>query len=376
MSIYDPRTCNLDFTKNTVYKDVRKLGGNAYRDIKMSLTLGTSSDLVYYLKKSSNLLKNYNGNEIVEFLAKGMFSYVYLIKDHDGREIVVKRSHDGWLPLQLGKYIFISIPRFFVRLFFPDFDITPKSLKRDVYDYEKILSPYWSKNRVKLEGKKFKPYLNMALFMVDNFLPEFKTEDLYSKKFWKNLLDKKTHHKLSKLQRYLRSIDTPRLLIPDEERYILYDAFSNSLQTIFIQEAMRGKEDVISGKRMAYPFELMSAGVIPNEMPKLMIEHILRAIEAFVKQLSYTDLPKVPDFRPLDAWKVFPPTPYEISFAETSNLVAYKRANGKINVALVDTHILHEPEGDIFYRWVERRTWISLFLNLRFWVRKALENID
>jgi len=376
MSKYKPKTCDLNFTKNTVYKDVRKIGGNAFRDIKMSLTLGTSSDLVFYLKKKSKLLKNYEGNEIVEFLAKGMFSYVYLVKDHDGKEIVVKRSHDGWLPLQIGKYLFISIPRPLVRIFFPDYDITPKSLKRDVYDYEKIISPYWGNKRVKLEGRKFKPYLNMALFMVDNFLPEFTIDDIYSKKFWKGLLGKKRHNKLSKLQDYLRSIETPKLLIPDEERYIFYDAFSDSLQTIFIQEAMRGKKEVISGRRMAYPFELMAAGVIPEEMPKIMIEHILRAIEAFVKQLKTTELPKVPDFRPLDAWKVFPPTPYEISFAETSNLVAYVKKNEKINIALVDTHILHEPEGDIIYRWVERRTWISLFLNLRFWIRKALENIE
>ncbi len=376
MKAYDPKNCDLTFTKNTIYKDIRNIGGNAFRDIKMSLTLGTSSDLVYYLKKKSKLLKNYDGNEVVEFLAKGMFSYVYLVKDHDGKEIVVKRSHDGWLPLQLGKYFFVSIPRFIVRLFFPAYDITPKSLKRDVYDYEKILKPFWSKKRVKLEGRKFKSYLNMALFMVDNFLPEFSTEDLYSKKFWKKFLSKKSHKKLGKLQSYLREIETPKLLIPDEERFIFYDAFSNSLQTIFIQGAMRGKKEVIPGKKMAYPFELMAAGFIPKEMPKLMIEHILRSIEAFVKQLNTTESPKVPDFRPLDSWKVFPPTPYEISFAETSNLVAYKKGDGKINIALVDTHLLHEPEGDVFYRWVEKRSWISLFLNLRFWVRKALENIE
>jgi hypothetical protein len=372
---FNPQKCNLQFTKGTVYKDLRKLGVNAYRDIKMSLTLGTSSDLIYYLKQYSKLLSKFDGNEIVEPLAKGTFSYVYLVKDQDGTEIVVKRSHDGWLPLQVARYLFVPIPRFFINFFFNDYEISPRSLKRDVYDYEKIIKPFWGKGRDKLEGRKFMPYLNMALYMVDRFLPEIKVKDLYSKRFWNKMLKQKRHVNLTKLQKYLRSIQTPELLVPKEERFILYDAFSDSLQTIFIQDAVRGKRDVIPGKRMAYPYELIAAGVIPKEMPKLMIEHILRSMESFVKQLeNKKNIPKVPDFRPIDSWKIFPPTPYEVYFAETGNLVVCKKEKN-INVSLVDTHVLHEPEGDLTYRWIEIRCWMSLFLNLRFWVRKALEEM-
>ncbi|MBN2015825.1 hypothetical protein JW766_03250 [Candidatus Dojkabacteria bacterium] len=376
MSKYIPETCDLKFTRDTVYKDLRKLGGNAFRDIKMSLSLGTTSDLVYYLKDHSKLLKGHTGDEIVEPLAQGSFSFVYLIKDHNGSEIVVKRSHDGWVPFQVGEYVYVPAPRSLVKFFFPDYDITPRSLKRDVYDYEEILKKFWGDERVKLEGEKFMPYLNMALHMVDMFLPEFTVHDIYSQKFWAKLLKKERHSKLLHLQKYLRNIETPALLIPKEERFIFYDAFSDSLQTVFIQEAMKGKEDIIPGKKMAFPFELISSGVIPKEMPKLMIEHILRAIECFVKQLEReTPIPKVPDFRPLESWKIFPPTAYEIYFAETSNLVVYKGKNGRLNIGLVDTHVLHEPDGDLIYRWVERRCWISMFLNLRFWVRKALEEM-
>ncbi len=377
MSKFNPKKCNLEFLRGTVYKDMRALGDNAYRDMKMSLALGTSSDLVYYLKKNSKLLKNFDGNEIVEPITKGMFSYVYLVKAKRGKDIVVKRSHDGWLPLQISRNAYISIPRQFVKLLFHGFDIKPYSLKRDVYDYEKIIKPFWGKNRDKLEGRKFKPYLNMALYMVDHFLPDFSSDDLYKLKFWEKLLTRENHRNLSKLQQYLRGIKTCELLIPYEERYVFYDAFSDSLQTIFIQEAMIGKRDVIQGKKMAYPFELVAAGVMPKEMPKLMIEHILRSIESFVTQLRAGGvIPKIPDFRPIDGWKVFPPTPYEVYFAETGNLVCYyDKSSGKLNIALVDTHVLHEPEGDVAYRWVEKRCWISLFLNLRFWVRKVLDHI-
>jgi hypothetical protein len=372
---YDPKTCDLSFTKGTIYKDMRKLGGNAYRDVKMSLSLGTSSDLVHYLKKSSKLLKGFEGNEIVEPLAVGMFSYVYILQNDKGDEIVVKRSHDGWVPGQLSRTFFVPMPRLFVKLFFHDYDITPRSLERDVYDYEKILRPFWGKKRDKLEGRNFKPYLNMALHMVDRFLPDFSVDDLYSKKFWKKMLGKKTHKNLATLQKYLRSVHTPKLLMPEEERYVFYDAFSNSLQTIFIQRAVRGKKDIIPGKKMAYPYEMIAAGVVPKEMPKLMIEHILRSMECFVKQLDYKEeLPKVPDFRPVDGWKVFPPTPYEVYFAETGNLVACFTGEGKLSLCYVDTHVLHEPEGDTTYRWLERRCWISMFLNLRFWIRKALDS--
>lgn len=374
MSKYDPKNCDLKFVNGTVYKDLRELGGNAYRDIKMSLTLGTSSDLVYYLKPYSKLLKNLQGDETIELLSKGSFSCVYLVEDGYGKEVVVKRSHDGWVPLQLGKYFYIHLPRWVIGMFISDFGISAKTLKRDVYDYEKILTPFFGKKRIKFEDKEFTPYLNMALHMVDSFLPEFKVKSIYSSKFWSKLLDKNLHKMLPKLKSYLKNTETAKLLIPKEERYILFDAFSNSLQTIFIQEAMRGKEDIIPGKKMAFPFELIAAGIIPKEMPKVMIEHILRTIESFIKQLDYKKkMPKVPDYRPIQSWKVFPPTAYELFFAETNNLVVYMQDDNKINISLVDTHLLMEPESYLIYRWIEIRYWISLFLNLRFWVRKALE---
>lgn len=374
---YDPLTCDISFTKGTVYKDVRELGGNAYRDLKMSLSLGTSSDLAYYLKPHSKLLENCEGNEIVEELAKGAYSQVYLVKDGDDKELVIKRSHDGLIPIQAARHLFINVPRFVVKFFVSHYDITPESLEVDVYDYEKILKPFWGKKRRKIEGDMFMPYLNMALHLVDQFVPDITEKELYSKEFWKKMLSQKKHKNLEKLQNYLGKQPTPKILIPDEERYVLFDSFSNSLQTIFIQEAMRREDEVVPGKKMAYPFELISEGVIPPEMPEVMIEHILRSFETFVEQLSYEDQvsPRIPDFRPINSWKVFPPTPYEIYFAETSNLVAYKQKDGKVNVALVDTHRLHEPEGDLSYRWVETRCWMSLFLNLRFWVRNALERI-
>lgn len=372
--LHELTTCNLNFTYGTVYKDLRNLGGNAYRDIKMSLTLGTSSDLVYYLKKHSKLLKGLNGDEVIEPLFKGTFSSVYLLRDHKGRELVVKRSHDGWLPLQVAGTLYIPIPDLIIGIFFDDFRVNPISLKRDVYDYEKIIKPFWGERRVKLESRKFSPYLNMGLHMVDYFLPDFSISDIYSKVFWKKLLSQKRHKNLAKLESYIKSIKNQKSLIPEEERYILSDAFSNSLQTIFIQQAVRGKKEIIRGKRMAFPFELLAEGVIPREMPKYMIEHILRAIESFVNQFDYRGVvKKVPDFRPLDNYKVFPPTPYEIYFAETNNLVVSRQERGKIDIKLVDTHLLLEPEGNIIYRWVERRYWVSLFLNLRFWIKKALD---
>ncbi len=371
---YDPQKCDLSFVKNTIYKDLRGIGGNAYRDIKMSLTLGTSSDLIYYLKKHSNLLKSFTGNEYVETLNIGMLSHVYLLSSKSGKFLVVKRSHDGLMPLQVFKNFHVPIPRFIVGIFFSNYGVSPVSLKRDVYDYEKIIKPYWGAKRAKLEGNKFEPYLNMALFMVDHFLPEFSIKDIYSKRFWKRLLNREKHKKLYTMKRYLRSIETQKELIPKEERFILYDAFTNSLQTIFIQEAKIGKDDVIPGKKMAFPFELISKGAITKEVPKIMIEHLLRSIESFVSQLnSNLAVKKVPDFRPIDVWKVLPPTPYELFIAETGNLVAYKDQNSKINVSLVDTHLLLEPEGSLFYKWTEKRFWISMFLNLRFWVRKACE---
>jgi hypothetical protein len=370
----DPLQFDLNFLKGTVYKDLRKIGVNAYRDIKMSLTLGTSSDLIYYLKDHSKLLKNFNGNELVEILNKGMFSYVYLIKDHGGREIVVKRSHDGWIPLQVFRDFYISIPRSLIGMFFSNYGIGEASLKRDVYDYEKIIKPYWGSKRAKLEGRKFMPYLNMALYMVDHFLPEFRVSDIYEKKFWKNLLRKKRHKNLTKLQKYLRRIKIQKNLIPNEERFVLYDAFSKSLQTVFIQEAMVGRSEVIPDKRMAFPFELISSGVIPKEMPKHMIEHLLRSIESFVSQIdAKCEIKKVPDFRPVDAWKIMPPTPYEMYIAETNNIVVNKGKSGELKVSLVDTHYLLESEGNMIYKWTERRYWVSMFLNLRFWIRKALE---
>ena len=372
---YNPANCNLDFVKGSLYKDLRNIGGNAYRDIKMSLTLGTSSDLVYYLKEHSKLFKNLDGDEIVEPITKGMFSEVYLIKDRNGSELVVKRSHDGMLPLQIGRSFYFPVPRFVVDIFFQDYDIGPNSLKRDVYEYSELIQPFLGTGRAKLESKKFQPYLNMALHMVDKFLPQFTLKDIYSQDFWNELLTQEPHKKLSKLKSNFKSITTPRRLIPLEERYILYDSFSDSLQTIFVQDAMRGEKEIIPGKKMAYPFELISHGFIPKEMPKLMVEHLLRKCEMFVHQLrEKAEIPRVPDMRPLDSWKVFPPTPYEIYIAETSNLVAYLDKQGKLKISYVDTHVLHEPEGALTYRWVERRCWISTFLNLRFWVRKALES--
>jgi hypothetical protein len=371
---FDPKTCDLSFARNTVYTDIRNLGGNVYRDIKMSLMLGTSSDLIYHLKKYSNLLAHHSGNEVVELLAKGMFSSVYLVKDQSGEELVVKRSHDGWMPLQVFQKLFIPIPRPLVGLFFSNYGVSPDSLKRDVYDYEKILRPFWGEGRAHLEGKEFMPYLNMALYMVDHFLPVFSIKDIYSHDFWNGLLNQKEHKKIGNVLKYLKSIPTQKRLIPEEERYILYDTFSHSLQTIIIQEAIRGRKEVIPGHLMAYPCELIAAGVIPYEMPKLMIEHILRAIESFVKQLDQQEvIQKIPDYRPIEVWKIFPPTPYELCFAETNNIVVYKKRDGKLNVTFVDTHLLLEPEGSVFYKWVEIRFWISIFLNLRFWLRKALD---
>ncbi|MBN2015824.1 hypothetical protein JW766_03245 [Candidatus Dojkabacteria bacterium] len=372
--VYDPKTCDLSFIKGSIYKDLREMGGNAYRDIKMSLSLGTSSDLIYYLRNYSDLLKGFDGNEHVELLNRGMFSCVYLVKDHNGGQIVVKRSHDGWMPLQVFENFHIPIPRWLVSIFFSDYGVTEISLKRDVYDYENVIKPYWGTGRVKIEDEKFSPFLNMALYMVDHFLPEFSSADVYTKKFWKKLLNRKRHKKLSALYKYLKSVRTEKHLIPEEERFILYDAFTKSLQTLFIQDAKIGKEDVLEDKKMAFPFEMIAEGTIPREMPKLMIEHLLRSIESFVNQLkSGVEVNKIPDMRPIDIWKVLPPTPYELYIAETNNLVVYKDNKGAIRISLVDTHLLLEPEANLFYRWTEKRFWVSMFLNLRFWVRKALE---
>lgn len=373
----DLQTCNLDFMKGTIYKDKRSLGENAFRDIKLSLMLGTAADLVHYLKKGSTLLKDFSGNEMVEDLFKGTFSVVYVTKDNNGKKLVIKRSHDGWLPLQFGKNFYVNIPRWFAKLFFADYDITEKSLQRDVYDYEKIVKPFWGKSRVKFTGEKFTPYLNMALHMDDHFLPEFEVEDIYTKKFWDKLLSRKRHKNLSAIRKYLRSVTEQDSLIPKEERFVLYDGFTNSLQTIFIQEAMFGEEELIPDRRMVFPFEMISNGVVPEEMPKLMLEHLLRTAESFVNQID-NDVPlkKVPDFRPLESWKVFPPTPYELFIAETNNLVVCKKKRDMIDVSLVDTHLLMEPEGNLIYRWTEKRYWVSLFMNIRFWVRKALSMIE
>ncbi len=377
MSNFNPKTCDLNFLKGTVYKDMRKIGGNAFRDIKMSLDLGTSSDLIYYLKSHSKLLKNLSGNETAEFIAKGGFSCVYLIKDGDENQVVVKRSHDGWAPLQVGKNIYLYFPIWMVEVFISNYRITDESLHRDVYDYEELLKPCWGKDRVKIESKEFSRYLNMALYMVDHFLPDFSIKNIYSQEFWDKLLERKIHKNFDKLKKYLKNTKTEVSLVPEEERYILYDEFSSSLQTIFIQDAMRGKEEIIPGKKMAFPFELISKGVIPKEMPKIMIEHLLRTIEIFVEQINRDcDVKKVPDFRPLESWKAFPPTPSEMYIAETSNLVVNNNNGKDINVSLVDTHFMLEPKGNLLYRWTELRFWISLFLNIRFWVRKALEFSD
>jgi len=370
----NPKKVSLAFTKRTLYQDMRFLGGNAYRDMKMSLMMGTSSDVVHYLKRHSKLLKPFDGNEEVEFITKGIFSAVYLIKDRKGHELIVKRSHDGLIPIQLYRNIYLPMPHFIAKFFAPDYAISDRSLKRDVYDYEEVLRPVWGPKRNSINGNKMIPYLNMALHLVDNFIPVFEVNELHTLRFWKKQLDKKMHSSLSLLKQYLKSIPTQRSLIPQEERYILYDKFSKSLQTIFLQEAMKGKIDVIPKQQMAYPFELVAKGVIPDEMPKVMIEHILRTIQSLVKQMKLKKrIPKVPDYRPLESFKVFAPTPAELFFAETPNLIAHIDSNGLLNVSFVDTHFLFDVEGVFTYRWAAKRYWMSLFLNLRFWVKKALD---
>jgi hypothetical protein len=368
------QTEDLQFTKGTVYQDMRSLGGNAFRDIKMSLSLGTTSDIVYYLKKYSKLLSGFNGNEKIIPIYQGTFSFVYLAHDHNQKELIIKRSHDGWVPAQLLKNLKVSLPQWVVGMLFQDIGVTQKSLLRDVYDYEKILYPFWGPKRSNITSESFIPYLNMALHLITNFLPLFTTRDLYDKSFWIKLLRQKEHKDLSKLVKYIESIKDQESLIPHEERYIFYDSFSHSLQNIFIQTAIKGKYDIIPGKKMAFPFELVAEGFIPKELSKGVIEHILRTMESFVTQLdSNNPLKKVPDFRPLMPWKVFPPTPCELYFAETNNLVCCKSEKSEnIQIKLVDTHVLMEPEGNYIYRWNERRYWMSLFLNLRFWVKKAL----
>lgn len=370
----DFKTCDLDFLKGTVYKDVRGVGETAYRDIKRSLKLGTISDLVYYLKKYSTLLKDFDGDETAEIIFQGMFSAVYLIKDKNGKRLVVKRSHDGLVPLtQITGNWYFFIPRFMVNLFFAEYDITPDSLKRDVYDYEKIVRPFYGPKRAKIESEKFIPYLNMALHMEDHFIPDFTIKDIYSKTFWQDYLHKKPHKKLKQLQKYLKSVETQDSLIPAEERFIVYDGYTKSLQSIFIQEAMIGEEEIVPKKRMAFPFQILAEGKVPTEMPKLMLELLLRAVESFVTQLDYdNELKKVPDLRPFENWKVFPPTPFEIYIAETNNVLAYRDKGGEFRMYFVDTHLLLEPEGNLMFRWVEARYWKSMFLNLRFWIRKAL----
>jgi hypothetical protein len=369
----DPKNVSLSFTKGTLYQDMRFLGKNAYRDMKMSLIMGTSSDVVHYLKPHSKLLKPFNGNEEAELITKGIFSAVYIMKDHEGHELIVKRSHDGWIPIQLYRNVYLPMPHYVVQFFAPDYAISARSLRRDVYDYEEVLKPVWGPKRISITGSKMAPYLNMALHLVDNFIPLFEVNDLYKLRFWKRLLERKQHRSLSHIKRYLKSVPTQKSLIPNEERYIFYDRFSNSLQTIFLQEAMKGKKDVIPGKKMAYPFELVSKGYIPDEMPKVMIEHILRTMQSLVMQLKYKkQIPKVPDYRPLESFKIFAPTPFELFFAETPNLIAHKDSKGRLNVSYVDTHFLFEVEGNFTFRWTAKRYWMSLFLNLRFWIKKAL----
>ncbi len=374
MSKKNLKKADLSFTKGTVYQDMRTLGDNAYQDIKMSLHMGTSSDIVHYFKDHSNLLKNFRGDEKVKKLFRGTFSEVYLLYDNNGYEVVVKRSHDGWVPCQAGRDSYVYLPRWCIDFVMKMHDIEPESLRRDVYDYEEIIKPHWGKSRTPLTDEKFQKFINMGLYMVYSFLPAFNTKDLYSEDFWNDLLNRKPHKRMSKINKYLGKTDPQEKLIPSEERFILYDKQTDSLQTIFLQKAMRGQKEIIPGKRMAFPFELVEAGNIPQAMPLVMIEHILRTIESFVTQLkSQKKNPKVTDFRPLEAWKVYPPTPIELYFGETSNLVAYSDKNSRLNISLVDTHLLLEPEGNMIYRWIEKRYWRSLFVNLRFWMRKALD---
>jgi hypothetical protein len=373
----DPKTCDLSFLKGSVYKDLRELGGNAYRDIKISLLFKTSSDLIYYLKKHSKLLKNFNGDEIVSPIIKGIFSDVYLVSNHGKEQVVVKRSHDGLVPVQLFRNFHILVPRALAKIITQDYDITQESLRKDVHEYEKIIKPFWGGKREKITGKNFEEFINMGLHMVDKFLPDFGVKDIYSKKFWKKMLKRKKHKLLPNLRKYLRQVPAQKSLIPEEERYVMYDSFTNSLQTYIIQKAVLGKEDIIPGMKMAYPFELLANGVIPKEMPKLMMEHLLRTIESFVEQLDDKDQnQKVPDFRPIESWKVFPPTPCEMYFAETGNLVVSRQSSKSIGVYLVDTHYLLDPEFFLLYKWVEKRYWESLFLNLRFWIKKALDYVE
>ena len=371
----DSKNCDLSFTKGTVYEDMRHLNGNAFVDIKMSLNMGTSSEIIYYLKKNSKLLQSCTGDEPVRAINKGVFSQVYLLEREDEEDLIVKKSHDEAIPFSIGKTSYIKLPRFIVNLVYDDYDIGPRSLKRDIDDYEKVIKPFWGPDRKDLEGEYFRKYINLILHMVDDYLPDFETEDIYNPNFWNRILKKDDHPKLDLFIKELKKYKGMESLIPKEERYIFYDSKSNSLQTIFLQEAKNGTEEILPGKKMAYPYQLVSEGVIFSEMPRHMIDHFIRVIDTFIIELrdDKYKIAKVPDYRPHEAWKVLPPSPVHQYLSETSNLVAHKDEEGQLNVTFVDTHILLEKITNTTFLWVQKRYWESLFMNLRFWFKKILE---
>ena len=249
------------------------------------------------------------------------------------------------------------------------------SLKRDVHDYEDVIKPYWGKSRKTLHNDELSRYLRLALYMVDEYIPKFTADELHTKRFWNKLLEKDRHPLMDKLEEHIKKYKDKEL-IPEEERFVFYEKETNSLQTIFIQKASIGTEEILPDKYTAYPFELVAEGVIFDELPKLMLDHMITAVYAFVEQLNKFKMAKVPDYRPYEGWKLFPPSPYEMHLAETNNLMVYKSKKGDLFVKFIDTHILFDREANQIFKWIEKRYWISLFLNIRFWMKKIIKKIN
>ena len=373
---FDPKTCDLSFLKGTVYQDMRFLKENSFPDIKMSLSLGTCSDMVFYLKKYSNLLRNFNGNESVKPLSEGIFSSVYYLKSDKGNSLVLKKSHDGWIPFRIFQGFDIPLPRWLIGYFYDDYEISPDSLLRDVYDYEKVIRPFWGKDRVSVFSPEIRKFINLVLHLVDSNLPKFSVSDLHTLKFWDDMLKKDEHELLDKFVLQMKRQAVQKSLIPEEERFIFYDPKSKLLQSIFIQEAKKGEDEILPDKFMVFPFQLVAEGIIPEELPVSMIDQFIRVPYSFYEQLKASvEIAKVPDYRPHEGWKLFPPSPVELYVSETNNLVVYKNSKGNFEVSFVDTQILMEHKSNQIYEWLEKRFWNSLFLNLRFWARNILKQI-
>jgi len=371
--ISETKKWDLSFLKNTIYKDKRDLNENALRDIKNSLKLGTSSDLSYYLKKDSKLLQPFNGNESVKRISQGVFADVWRMKNKNGNELIIKTSHDNFIPIEVFNRFRIQVPLFFVNFVFDDYEICVDSLKRDVYDYENFFKPFWGDNRRNVLDEN---YVNFACNMVDNYVPSFKKEDLSQKTFWDNLIYGKKNPKTLKIIKYFKSLKASSQLIPKEERYVLYDNKFDKLRTIFLQESMIGKDEILPDRYVAYPWELVLEGLIFEEMPMLMLEHFFTTIEAFYYQIKNNIIPmKCPDYRPTEMWKALPPASPQFFVAETNNLVVSKDQTGLLHITYIDTHILYDTETNQIYKWVENRYWSSVFLNIRFWMRKVIDRV-